>query len=139
MINKAIILGRLGKSPEIRTTQTGKSIASFSVATSESWKDKNTGEKREKTEWHNITVMNSGLVNIVDRYINKGDIVYIEGKINTNQYEKNGEKRYSTNIVLSGFDSKLTIISQKKDNNQSTQNHQTQPPIDEDLDDEIPF
>ena len=97
-VNKAIVLGRLGRDPETRYTQDGKAICSFSVATSEEWKDKQTGEKRERTEWHNITAFGR-LGEICGQYLSKGQQVYIEGRLQTDEYEKDGIKRYSTKII----------------------------------------
>ena len=102
-VNKAILLGSLGKNPEIRTTQNGSEIGSFSIATSEKWKDKDTGERKEKTEWHNITVFGS-LVKVL-AYIEKGSKVYVEGKITTEKYtDKQGVEKYATKIVASAID-----------------------------------
>ncbi len=112
-VNRVILLGMVGKKPEIRTTQDGKKIASFSLATSDSWKDKNSGEKKEKTEWHNISVF-GGLAGIVESYVDKGSKLYVEGSLKTEKYtDKNGIEKYVTKIVLSGYGSDLQLLSKK--------------------------
>ncbi|MGD1960893.1 MAG: single-stranded DNA-binding protein [Fulvivirga sp.] len=97
-VNKVIIVGRLGRDPEVRHLESGASVANFSVATSETYKDRNTGEKREQTEWHNV-VLWRGLADIAEKYLHKGDMVYIEGKLRTRSWEKDGVTRYTTEIV----------------------------------------
>ncbi len=109
-VNKVILIGNLGRDPEVRETQAGKKIVTFSVATSESWKDKNTGERREKTEWHRVVIFNEGLGRIAEQYLRKGSKVYIEGSLQTSEYEKDGIKRYSTEVVLQGFNSTMTML-----------------------------
>ena len=106
-LNKVLLIGRLGADPEIKQMVNGKSVARLSLATSQSWKDKNTGEKKEKTEWHRIVVFNEGLVNVVQLYVKKGSQVYIEGQLSTRKWkdEKSGTDKYSTEIVLQGFNS----------------------------------
>lgn len=112
-VNRVILLGMVGKKPEIRTTQDGRKIASFSLATSDSWKDKNTGEKKEKTEWHNISVF-GGLAGIVESYVDKGSKLYVEGQLKTEKYtDKNGVEKYVTKVVLSGYGSDLQLLSKK--------------------------
>jgi single-strand DNA-binding protein len=119
-VNKVIIVGNLGKDPEIRNTQTGAKIANFTVATSESWKDKSTGEHREKTEWHRIVVFNEGLAGIVERYIKKGSKVYIEGSLQTRKWQGNdGVDKYTTEVVLQGFNGTLTMLDSKSDTGQA--------------------
>ena len=111
-VNKTILIGLLGKDPEIRTTQNGKEIASFSLATSESWKNKTTGQKETKTEWHQISIFSPGLVNVVKQYLKKGSKIYIEGKLETTNYtDKNDIERYTTKIVLQGFGSQLIMLA----------------------------
>jgi single-strand DNA-binding protein len=112
-VNKVILIGNLGRDPEVRETQAGKKIVTFSVATSESWKDKNTGERREKTEWHRVVIFNEGLGRIAEQYLRKGSKVYIEGSLQTSEYEKDGIKRYSTEVVLQGFNSTMTMLDTK--------------------------
>src|ERR1700685_1660703 len=100
-VNKVILVGNLGKDPEIRSTQDGREIASFSLATSQSWKDNATGERKEKTEWHNIVVFNTNLVGVVKNYVKKGSKLYIEGALQTRKWtDKDGRERYSTEVVL---------------------------------------
>ena len=148
-LNKVLLIGRLGADPEIKQMVNGKSVARLSLATSQSWKDKSTGEKKEKTEWHRVVVFNEGLVNVVQQYLKKGAQVYIEGQISTRKWkdEQSGQDKYSTEIVIQGYNSSLTMlggggggisndttpqqISKNTDEgSRSTQN---------DLDDEIPF
>ena len=109
-INKVILLGRLGGDPEIRVSQEGKKIAKFSLATSDSWKDKNTNEKKEKTEWHRIVIFSPGLAEITEKYLRKGSLIYIEGQIQYGKYtDQAGIEKYTTDIVLQGFNSTLTM------------------------------
>ena len=148
-LNKVLLIGRLGADPEIKQMVNGKSVARLSLATSQSWKDKNTGEKKEKTEWHRVVVFNEGLVNVIQQYLKKGAQVYIEGQLSTRKWkdEQSGQDKYSTEVVIQGYNSSLTMlgggsgviskdataqqISKNTDEgSQSTQN---------DLDDEIPF
>ena len=110
-LNKVFLIGRLGNDPDIKSTQNGKSVAILSLATSESWKDKNTGEKKEKTEWHRVVIFNEGLVNVVQKYLKKGAQVYVEGQISTTKYtDNNGQEKFSTQIVLQGYNSTLTML-----------------------------
>jgi single-strand DNA-binding protein len=102
-LNKVELIGRLGKDPEVKTLQNGSPVANFSVATSEKWKDKRSGEMQEKTEWHNIVVWNEKTIEFIEKYLNKGDLVRIEGKIQTRSWEKDGEKKYATEIVIPAF------------------------------------
>jgi single-strand DNA-binding protein len=110
-VNKVILIGNLGKDPEIRRTQDGRPIANLSVATSESWKDKNTGERKEKTEWHRVVIFNEGLCKIAEQYLKKGAKVYLEGQLQTRKWQdKDGNDKYSTEVVLQGFNSSLTML-----------------------------
>lgn len=112
-VNKAIILGYLGKDPEIRTLQNGSKVANFSVATSDTWKDKATGEKKEKTEWHRVVIFGS-LADIAERYLKKGSKVYIEGSIQTRKWsDQSGADKYTTEIVLQNFGGMLTMLDGK--------------------------
>lgn len=111
-INKAIILGNVTKDPEIKKTQDGKEIAKFAIATNEKWKDKNTGEQKEKVEFHNVAVFGN-LVSVVKNYVKKGSKIYIEGQIKTNKYEKDGVEHYATQIVLQGYNCALELLSPK--------------------------
>ena len=114
-VNKAIILGNVGNQPEIKSTQDGRTVANFSVATSESWKDKNSGEKKEKTEWHRVTAFGN-LAEIVKNYVKKGSKVYVEGSIQTRKWtDKEGVERYTTEIILQGFNSTIQLLDGKKD------------------------
>jgi len=116
-LNKVQLIGNLGADPEIRKTQDGRSIANLNVATSETWKDKNSGERKEKTEWHRVVIFNEGLAGIAEKYLSKGDKVYLEGQLQTRKWQdKDGNDRYSTEVVLQGFGGTLTMLStQNKD------------------------
>ena len=110
-VNKVILVGNLGKDPEIRRTQDGRPIANLSVATSDSWRDKTTGERKEKTEWHRVVIFNEGLCKIVEQYLKKGSKVYLEGSLQTRKWtDKDGNDKYSTEVVLQGFNSSLTML-----------------------------
>ena len=110
-VNKVILIGNLGADPEIRQTKDGRPIANLSVATSESWKDRNTGERREKTEWHRVVIFNEGLTRIVEQYLKKGSKVYLEGQLQTRKWQgQDGNDRYTTEVVLQGFNSNLTML-----------------------------
>ena len=145
-LNKVLLIGRLGADPEIKQMVNGKSVARLSIATSQSWKDKNTGEKKEKTEWHRVVVFNEGLVNVVQQYLKKGAQIYIEGQLTTRKWkdEKSGQDKYSTEIVLQGYNSSLKMLGGANSNNLTSQ--ETKQNFDEmsqsnknDLDDDIPF
>ena len=142
-INKVIIIGNLGQDPEIRKTQDGREIANFSIATSDSWLDKSTGEKKEKTEWHKISVFSQGLVDIVKQYVKKGSKLYIEGALQTRKWKDgNGIEKYSTEIVLQNFNSTLQILnsSEKRIDKHSIEKSNGYAPKAEDFNDEIiPF
>ena len=110
-VNKVILIGNLGADPEIRRTQDGRPIAILRVATSDTWRDKNTGERREKTEWHRVVIFNEGLCRIAEQYLKKGSKVYLEGALQTRKWQdKEGQDRYSTEVVLQGFNSSLTML-----------------------------
>ena len=148
-LNKVQLIGRLGADPEIKQMVNGKNVARLSVATSQSWKDKTSGERKEKTEWHRVVIFNEGLVNVVQQYLKKGANIYIEGQLTTRKWrdEKSGQDRYSTEIVLQGYNSSLTMLDGKNksnNNNQISENKSNLPNDDisqgsSDLDDEIPF
>ncbi len=148
-LNKVLLIGRLGADPEIKQMVNGKSVARLSLATSNTWKDKNTGEKKEKTEWHRLVIFNEGLVNVVQQYVKKGAQVYIEGQLTTRKWkdEKAGIDRYSTEVVLQGFNSTFKILSSKGSQVEGIQDSNLEKsslPNDQnttsnDLDDEIPF
>jgi single-strand DNA-binding protein len=113
-VNKVILVGNLGKDPEIKTFQNGGKIANFSIATSERWKDRTTGEQKEKTEWHNISINSEGLVGVAERFLRKGSKIYIEGKLQTRKWQdRDGNDRYTTEVVLSGLGSVLTMLDGK--------------------------
>jgi single-strand DNA-binding protein len=155
-VNKVILVGNLGKDPEIRSTQDGREIANLTIATSESWKDKSSGERKEKTEWHRVVIFNDGLVGVVKNYLKKGAKVYIEGALQTRKWtDKDGAEKYSTEVVLQGFGSTLTMLdgarggegasnsggggySQGSSYNAPSGGGQSKPAT-ELLDDEIPF
>jgi len=110
-VNKVILIGNLGADPEIRRTQDGRPIANLRVATSESWRDRNSGERRERTEWHRVVIFNEGLCKVVEQYLKKGSKVYIEGQLQTRKWtDQSGQERYSTEVVLQGFNSTLTML-----------------------------
>lgn len=155
-INKIILVGNLGKDPEIRHTQTGSKIASFSVATSESWQDKTTNERRDNTQWHRIVVFNENLADIVEKYVKKGNKVYVEGSLQYRKYtDTNGVERNISEIVLSRFRGEMQILDSKSDrannsnfnnqdkeksisNNDENSNYESNNTVN-DLDDDIPF
>ena len=115
-VNKVILIGNLGADPEIRHTQDGRAIANLRVATSESWRDKSSGERREKTEWHRVVIFNENLAKIAEQYLKKGSKVYLEGSIQTRKWEdQQGQERYTTEIVLQGFNSQLTMLDGRRD------------------------
>ena len=145
-LNKVLLIGRLGADPEIKQMVNGKSVARLSLATSQSWKDKNTGEKKEKTEWHRIVVFNEGLVNVVQQYLKKGAQVYIEGQLSTRKWkdEQSGQDKYSTEILIQGYNSSLTMLGGGNQNNIASQDtnqnlENNSPASQNDLDDDIPF
>ncbi|HEY9039215.1 MAG TPA: single-stranded DNA-binding protein [Roseovarius sp.] len=110
-VNKVIIIGNLGRDPEVRTFQNGGKVCNLRIATSETWKDKSTGERREKTEWHSVAIFNEGLVRIAEQYLRKGSKVYIEGQLQTRKWQdQSGQDRYSTEVVLQGFNGTLTML-----------------------------
>ena len=151
-LNKVLLIGRLGADPEIKQMVNGKNVARLSLATSQTWKDKNTGEKKEKTEWHRIVVFNEGLVNVVKQYLKKGAQIYVEGQLSTRKWkdEQSGQDKYSTEILIQGYNSSLTMLgggsggiqndntSQtiSKNSDDTSQSQVQQKDLD---DDEIPF
>jgi single-strand DNA-binding protein len=143
-LNKVVLIGNLGRDPEIRSTNDGREIATFSVATSETWKDKATGERKDKTEWHRVVVFNEGLVRVIKNYVKKGSKLYIEGQLQTRKWVDNeNQERYTTEVVLQNFNSTLILLDSKGDNagHQPTEEFQQKAPTfdNNDLDDEIPF
>lgn len=157
-VNKVILVGNLGNDPDIRTMQNGGKVANLSVATSENWKDKNTGERREKTEWHRVAIFNPGLVTVCENYLKKGSKVYIEGQLETRKWQdQSGQDKYTTEVVLKGYGGQLTMLDSRgggagAGGGQSFNDSQSggydygapqdtgssQAPVDE-LEDEIPF
>ena len=156
-VNKVILVGNLGNDPDVRHTAAGKPIVNLSIATGDSWKDKETGEKREKTHWHRVVIFNENLGGIAEKYLRKGSKVYVEGSLQTRKWQdKDGVDRYSTEVVLQGFNSSLTLLDKKEGsgsykqaessddygsaNNKPSQDSEPEPKsAAEALDDEIPF
>lgn len=143
-INKVILVGNLGNDPEIRTMQSGDKVANLSIATSESWKDKTTGERKERTEWHKVCVFNKGIVSVCENYLKKGAKVYIEGQLETRSWEQDGQKKYTTEIVLRPFRGDLTMLDGRSGD--APQEKQEQASFgggfdvtDDDMSDSIPF
>ena len=147
-VNKVILIGNVGADPEIRRTQDGRPIANLRIATSETWRDRNSGERREKTEWHTVVVFNEGLCKVVEQYVKKGAKLYIEGALQTRKWQdQSGADRYSTEVVLQGFDAKLQMLdgangdSKPQGRNSYEQDDAAGQPANfsRDLDDDIPF
>lgn len=147
-VNKVILIGNLGQSPDVRYGQSGLKIISFSLATSERWKDKTTGEYKEKVEWHKIVVFNEYLLEICERYLNKGSKVYLEGSLQTRKWiDKTGIEKYTTEIILQRFRGELIILDDKKSNvsdsfkssDKNVMDKSNQENVTNDFDDEIPF
>ena len=146
-VNKVIIIGNVGKDPEIRQMQDGFKIANFSIATSESWKDKTTGERKERTEWHRIVVMNERLSEIVEKYIRKGSKVYVEGQLQTRKWtDQSGMERYTTEVVISRFKGEITMLDSRSAGNaydggqpQAQPELSSEPAMPASIDDEMPF
>ena len=148
-LNKVQLIGRLGADPDITQMVNGKSVARLSIATSQSWKDKSSGERKEKTEWHRIVIFNEGLINVVQQYLKKGANVYVEGQLSTRKWkdESTGQDKYSTEVILQGYNSSLTMLdgrSKSENSNLVSENKSSLPNENvnqdkSDLDDEIPF
>ena len=139
-VNKAIIVGAFGRDPEIRTFQSGGRVASFSVATSERWKDKATGERKERTEWHKVSVFNEGIVGVVEKYLHKGSKVYLEGQLETRKWtDKDGVERYTTEIVLRPYRGELVLLDGGNKGNSDAQPNQSEEAQSSLLDDNIPW
>lgn len=156
-INKVILIGNLGKDPEVRSTQSGSTIVTIAIATSESWKDRNSGERREKTEWHRVVIFNEGLAKIAERYLKKGSKVYIEGQLETRKWtDKDGVEKYTTEVVLKNYSGVLTMLDSRSgdgnsggneygggyaNSNTGGGNNPSSSPADSfaDMDDDIPF
>lgn len=121
-VNKVILLGNVGRDPEVRTTQTGSRICNLSIATSESWKDKATGERKENTQWHRVVIFNDALVGIIERYVKKGSKLYIEGQLETRKWQdKEGKDQYSTEVVLRQYGGTLTLLDSRSGDNNNNQ------------------
>ena len=153
-VNKVILLGNLGRDPEIRSMQSGSKMATFSMATSKRWKDKTTNEQRDKTSWHNVVVFGDGLVNIIERFVKKGSKMYIEGELQTRKWQdQEGNDKYTTEVILQGYNCNLTLLDTRNQNtedlstdeNQSSEvsiSNNTKESISsskEEIDDDIPF
>ena len=153
-VNKVILLGNLGRDPEIRSMQSGKKMASFSIATSKRWKDRTTQEQKESTSWHNIVVFNEGLVDVIEKYVKKGSKIYVEGELSTRKYQDNeGNDKYVTEVVLQGYNSNLTMLGSSgniassdekpptniQEGSQSNDSFSNSSTDSSDLDDDIPF
>ena len=140
MLNQCQFIGNLGADPEIKSFQQGGRIANLRIAITENWKDKQTGEKKERTEWVSVVVASDGLVGVVERYLRKGSKVFVSGKLRTRKWQdQSGNDRYSTEVILNGFDAKLVMLSGKPEGQQQD-NLQHQPnPFDDNLDDDLPF
>ncbi len=149
-VNKVTLVGNLGRDPEIRAMQNGDKIVQLSVATSDRWKDKNSGEQRERTEWHRVVIFNDGLGRIAEQYLKKGSTVYLEGQLQTRKWtdQQSGQDKYTTEVVLQRYKGELTLLGSRPENQVENQYNNTQidpteqisePNIASDLDDEIPF
>ena len=126
-VNKVVLVGNLGADPDVRTMQSGDEVVNLSIATSESWKDKTSNERKEKTEWHRVVIFNQGLVNVAKNYLHKGSKVYIEGQLETRSWEKNGERVYTTEIVLRPYRGELTMLDKKEVNGAAASNGAAMP------------
>lgn len=141
-LNKVALIGNLGNDPEIRSMNNGGKVATLSIATTEKWKDKQSGEKREKTEWHRVVIFGDGLVRVAENYLKKGSKVYLEGSLQTRKWQdRDGNDKYTTEVVLQGFGGTLIMLDGRQDNNsnQSQSRDYDAPPKEDDFDDEIPF
>jgi single-strand DNA-binding protein len=140
-VNKVILIGNLGKDPEIRSMQDGKTIVNFSIATSENWKDKSSGESREKTEWHRVVIFNEHLAKVAQNYLKKGSKVYLEGQLQTRKWtDQSGVEKYTTEVVLQRFKGELTMLDGRSEERVGNQvQNKTEAPPSNNMDDEIPF
>ena len=149
-VNKVTLVGNLGRDPEIRAMQNGDKIVQLSIATSDRWKDKNSGEQRERTEWHRVVIFNDALGKIAEQYLKKGSTVYLEGQLQTRKWtdQQSGQDKYTTEVVLQRYRGELTLLGSRPDNqinneyNKSEIDQSSEPPVSNvasDLDDEIPF
>ena len=141
-LNKVTLIGNVGKDPEVRLTQEGKEIVTFPLATTENWKDKNSGERREKTEWHRVVVFIPALVNIIKSHVNKGSRIYIEGSLQTREWnDQTGIKKYTTEIVLQTYNSTVILLGNKNSNKSSNEEivHDSTDINEDDNDDKVPY
>ena len=146
-VNKVILIGNLGRDPEVRTFQNGGKVCNFSIATSETWKDRNSGERQERTNWHNIVIFNENLAQIAEQYLRKGSKVYVEGQLETRKWQDQaGNDRYTTEVVLRNFRGELTLLDGRSENNNSNfsetasiDDESSDKVLTNDIDDEIPF
>ena len=149
-VNKVLLIGNLGGAPEIRRTADGKAVVNLSIATSETWRDKSTGERKEKTEWHRVVIWNEGLCKIAEQYLSKGSKVYIEGALQTRKWQdKDGQDKYSTEVVLNGYGGVLTMLDKPGERSEDSNEYagatgRASPPRrvaagNNNLDDDIPF
>ena len=149
-LNKVMIIGNLGADPEVRTFQNGNKVCNLRIATSENWRDKNTGERREKTEWHSVSIFSEGLVKVCEQYLKKGSKVFVEGSLQTRKWQdQSGADRYSTEVVLQGFGGTLTMLDGRNNSNEEfnkspdnfapNSNENSLSTNTNDIDDEIPF
>ena len=141
-LNKVTLIGNVGKDPEVRLTQEGKEIVTFPLATTENWKDKNSGERREKTEWHRVVVFIPALVNIIKSHVNKGSRIYIEGSLQTREWnDQTGIKKYTTEIVLQTYNSTVILLGSKNSNKSSNEEivHDSDDIDEGDNDDKVPY
>ena len=148
-VNKVILVGNLGRDPDINTMSNGNLVANLSLATSETWKDRATGERKERTEWHKVVIFNEGLVKIAEQYLRKGSTIYIEGQLQTRKWGEEGAEKYTTEVVLQKYRGELTMLGGKADTDgydnsdsisyQQAKNGSSTEIVKDDLDDEIPF
>lgn len=148
-VNKVILVGNLGRDPDINTMSNGNLVANLSLATSETWKDRATGERKERTEWHKIVIFNEGLVKIAEQYLRKGSTIYIEGQLQTRKWGEEGAEKYTTEVVLQKYRGELTMLGGRADTDgydnsdsisyQQAKNGSSTEIVKDDLDDEIPF
>ena len=144
-LNKCLIIGRLGADPEVKSFNNGGQVCNLRVATSESWKSKDTGERKERTEWHSVVLQSDGLINIAQRYLKKGSQIYIEGQLRTRSWEQDGQKRYATEVVVPAFGGTLTMLDsagggsgQSRDSMDQSR-PETPQDFNQDFDDDPPF
>jgi len=144
-VNKVILVGNLGNDPDIRTMQSGDKVVNLSLATSESWKDKATGERKENTQWHRVVIFNQGLVKVAENYLKKGSKLYIEGQLETRSWEQDGQKKYTTEVILRPFRGELTMLDSRNSGGytesatqQNDQSKESSEPTNT-TEDEIPF